>query len=132
MDAIADTSLLIDLWRESRRTGAAAKFLNAHASWQIGLPWVTKAEFLAGAIWSGHDFSIFAPLLDRYQVIHSSNEIIDQYAQLHAILKRRNAFPGPNDIWVAAISLTIGCGVITRNVKHFKLIDGVTIWNYSE
>ena len=132
MEAIADTSLLIDLWRESRREGAAAKFLNAHATWQIGLPWVTKAEFLAGATWAGHESSVFAPLLDRYQVIHSSDEIVEQYAKLHAMLKRRNALPGLNDLWVAATSLITGCGVITRNAKHFKAIDGVKIWNYSE
>ena len=48
MDAIADTSLLIDLWRESKREGAAARFLKQHAEWQVGLPWVSKAEFLAG------------------------------------------------------------------------------------
>lgn len=130
MDAIADTSLLIDLWRESKRDGAAARFLKQHAEWQVGLPWVAKAEFLAGAVWAGHNPDDFLLLLNRYPVIHSTDEIVLRYSQLFAALKKRNALPGLNDLWVAATALTLSCGVITRNAKHFASIDGLAILNY--
>ncbi len=132
MEAIADTSLLIDLWREARREGAAARFLTAHSDWQIGLPWVTKAEFLAGAVWAGHDPKSFAPLIDRYPIIHSSDEIVSRYASLFAALKKRNALPGLNDVWLAATALALGCGIISRNAKHFGTVEGLTIWDYTQ
>lgn len=133
MDAITDTSLLIDLWREARRAGAAARFLKQHADWQIGLPWVTKAEFLAGAVWAGHKPETVAPLLNPYPVIHSSDNIVARYAELFGVLKKRNRLPGLNDLWVIATALSLGCGVITRNVKHFDAdaISGLKVWNYT-
>ena len=70
------------------------------------------------------------PLLNRYPVIHSTDVIVMRYAQLFAALKKRNALPGLNDLWVAATALTLSCGVITRNAKHFSGIDGLAILNY--
>jgi predicted nucleic acid-binding protein len=123
--------LLIDLWREARRPAAAAHFLKEHADWQIGLPWVTKGEFLSGAVWAGHKPEAFASLLNRYPVIHSSEEIVQRYAELLSALKKRNTLPGLSDVWIAATALTLKCGVITRNIKHFGSIDGLKIWSYA-
>ena len=132
MDAIIDTSVLIDVWRETRRAGPAREFLKNHLDWQIGLPWVAKAEYLAGAIWAGHNPAQFMSLLDAYPIVQSSEEIIASYANLFASLKKQNSLPGLNDLWLAATGLTLGCGIITRNAKHFNTISGLTVFNYSQ
>ena len=46
MDFLADTSFLIDLWREAKNPGPATRFAQANAGKQVGICWIVEAEFL--------------------------------------------------------------------------------------
>ena len=136
MDAVADTCLLIDLWREGRRPGAASKFLSRHPDWQIALPWIAKAEFLSGAVWAGHPIAIIAAMIQPFPTLHSNDEIVAQFCANYVVLKRNNSLCGLNDMWIAAAAHVAGCGIITRNARHFETINAATetktpILNYS-
>lgn len=45
MDILADTVFLIDLWREASSPGRATAYARAHASQQVGIPWIVAGEF---------------------------------------------------------------------------------------
>ncbi len=51
MDFIADTSLLVGLWR---RQDWALAFAHKHPDGALGVPWVVLGEFWHGAIRAGH------------------------------------------------------------------------------
>lgn len=42
-------------------------------------------------------------------------------------LAKKGEMIGIKDLFIGAIALTNGCKLVTRNVKHFKKIDGVEI-----
>ena len=55
MDLLADTTFLIDLWREQRKAGPATTFAGERADLTLGLPWIVAGEFLGGGVIAGHD-----------------------------------------------------------------------------
>lgn len=44
-----------------------------------------------------------------------------------AKLAKKGEMIGVKDLFIGAIALTNGCKLVTKNVKHFKKIDGVEI-----
>lgn len=129
MDAIADTTYLIDLWREGG-DGPASRFAAANADLAIGLPWVAVGEFLAGAARAGHALEAVRVALAPFPRVQSSDGIIESYAQLEAGLRRAHAWIGSPDAWVAATALTLEVPVLTRNVGDFGRVPGLALLDY--
>ena len=130
MDYLADTSFLIDLWREARNPGHATRSAQANAGKQVGTCWIVEAEFLCGSALAEHDPHVVAKFLGAYPVIHSTSSMTRRYASLFADLKRRNQLIGPNDLWIAACALELARPLITRNTDEFGRIDGLALVDY--
>jgi len=131
MDFLADTSFLIDLWREVGQPGPATRFAEANAHRQVGMCWVVEGEFLSGSVLADHDTGIVTAFLGRYPIVRSSSAIACQYARLFADLRRRNQLIGPNDLWIAAATLATGLPLLTRNVEQFERISGLELIDYT-
>jgi len=130
MDYLADTVFLIDLWRESRSPGPATAFARENAEKQLGISWIVAGEFLAGAVSTKQDQESSQRFLSRYPIVQSSPGIIRQYAELYAELRSQGQLIGPNDLWVAAVSLYLDLPLITRNRKEFSRVTGLKFAGY--
>jgi len=77
VDYLLDTNFLIGLWREPA-TGPEARFLAAKPDAALGIPWIVKAEFLAGAVVAGHALPRVAAFLADYPVVWADEDILPQ------------------------------------------------------
>lgn len=132
MDLLADTTFLIDLWRESSPSGAAVRYARANLKKQVGLCWVVQAEFISGAVIAGHDAEPVARFLSRYTTVHSTDAIIRHYADIYADLRSRNQLIGPNDLWIAASARALGLPLLVRNVQEFERVEGLELIAYAQ
>lgn len=126
MELIADTTLLVGLWR---RQAWAVRFAAANSRKSLGLPWVVLGEFWHGANRAGHDpelvrgfLSIGLPLLDP-------EPVIPVYASICARLQETKAYHqiGQNDLWIAASSIAHGRPLVSRNERHFRAIPDLRL-----
>ncbi len=131
MDFLADTTLLIDLWREQRRPGAATAFAQRHPDARIGIPWVVAGEFLSGGVTALHDPVTLHRFLDGFALVQSDVAIIAEYATLYATLKRRGGLIGPNDLWISACALRHQCPLVTRNTSDFSVCPNLQVIDYT-
>lgn len=132
MDYLADTTFLIDLWREQRSPGRATRFAAEHAHASFGLPWLVKAEFLRGVICARQDEEAAAHFVSRFVTVFPTEITIRRYATLYAGLKRRNQLIGPSDSWIAACAGELELPLLTRNVQEFGRVPEMVILDYSK
>jgi tRNA(fMet)-specific endonuclease VapC len=126
MDLIADTTLLVGLWRgQAWATGYAT----ANSERSIGLSWVVLGEFWHGALRSGHDASTVRSFLRIGIPLTDAAPFVEAYAEIAGELQRTGNYAGigQNDIWIAATAKTLGVPLVTRNRRHFDKIDGVQL-----
>lgn len=130
MDLPAETTFLIDLWREQRKPGPATAFAHRSRDLAVGLPWVVAGEFLSGGVAAGHDVRALAGFLGGYAVVHSTEAIVRRCADLYAEARRNRLAVGPNDLWIAACALHLEVPLISRNTRVFTSLAGLTILDY--
>jgi predicted nucleic acid-binding protein len=126
MDLIADTSLLIGLWRGQPW---ATSFAQTHASSRLGIPWIVLGEFWHGATRAGHDASRVKDFLSIGIPLLETEKVIPIYAQLCAKLQDTPDYRGigQNDLWIAAVSIAYARPLVTRNARHFSSIEGLQL-----
>jgi tRNA(fMet)-specific endonuclease VapC len=129
VDYLLDTNFLIGLWREPT-TGPEAHFLAANPDAALGIPWIVKAEFLAGAVVAGHALPRVAAFLADYPVVWADEDILMHYARLYARSRQLGVRIGPNDLWIGAAAVARGLPLLTRNVGELSRVEGLRIANY--
>ena len=130
MELLADTTFLIDLWREVGTPGPATSFGRAYASAQTAIPWVVAGEFLSGAAAANQDSELVRAFLSRYPVLHSDAATVRSYAAIYADLRKRSRLIGPNDLWIAACAVANDLPILTRNVAEFGRVSGLQVIDY--
>jgi predicted nucleic acid-binding protein len=130
MEVIADTTVLIDLWRY-RKTPRRL----AHLSAKIGeaailIPWMTQAEFSRGALFKGVSPQALAEFYASFHLLPFNQSIIDHYCRLWATMARTGDAPGYPDLWIAACAVAGKVPVVTRNPKHFAGIPELEVIGY--
>jgi predicted nucleic acid-binding protein len=124
MDLIADTTLLVGLWRKQPW---AQSFASRNADQSIGLPWVVLGEFWHGAEKAKHDPERVRQFLHIGLPILNAEPVIPFYARLCSSLQDQPSYKlvGQNDLWIAATALALQKPLITRNRRHFDKIKGL-------
>jgi predicted nucleic acid-binding protein len=131
MDILADTTLLIDLWREQKKPGPAMRFAGQHASLTTGIPWIVAGEFISGSVLAGQAAQNLEKFLRQYIIVHPNMEIIEQYAVLFAFIRQRRIEIGPNDLWIAACAISMKMPLVTRNIADFESLPDIRLIDYS-
>ena len=129
MDFLLDTNFLIGLWRQPT-SGPEARFLSAQPDASLGLPWIAKGEFLAGAAIAGHDLERVAVFLADYPVVLPDDATLIRYAEAFANLRKRKLTVGPNDLWIGAAAIQADLPLLTRNVRELARIEGLRVVDY--
>lgn len=130
MDFALDTNFLIGLWRQPR-DGVEVRWLLANGNASLGLPWVVKGEFLAGAVVAGHSLERVSQFLADYPVRWPTDATVLIYARTYSALRISKLAVGPNDLWVGATALAHEVPLLTRNVKELSRIDGLQVVDYA-
>ena len=125
MDYVADTTLLVGLWR---RQCWALHFAHEHANAVLGIPWVVLGEFWHGAMQAGHDREQVQAFLMLGIPLMDPAPVVPCYAELCAALQDRNVYRviGQNDLWIAAVALAFHRPLVTRNCRHFEHVENLT------
>jgi predicted nucleic acid-binding protein len=118
MDFVADTTLLVGLWR---RQSWAVNFAQENASRSLGLPWVVLGEFKHGAMRAGHDYTEVEKFLKIGTPMLDPSPAISAYARLCIQLQNDGFYRevGQNDLWIGAAAIAAGRPLLTRNRRHF-------------
>ena len=66
-------------------------------------------------------------ILRAMEVLPFKKPADNQYAQLRLTLEKTGMLIGPNDLLIAAQSLTVNCVLVTVNVREFKRVAGLQI-----
>ena len=130
MDFALDTHFLIGLWRQPR-DGPEVRWLLANSDASLGLAWVVKAEFLAGAVVAGHSLERVSLFLADYPVLWPTDATVLTYARCYAALRKTKLAVGTNDLWIGATSLTHNVPLLTRNAKELSRIEGLQVVDYA-
>ncbi len=126
MDLIADTTFLIGLWRNQPW---AVAYAGQNSTKSIGIPWVVLGEFWHGANRAGHDPEQVSKFLAIGIPLSDATSVIEIYARICTQLQRSGEYRniGQNDLWIAAIAMSHNKPLVTRNQRHFKLIEGLKV-----
>lgn len=131
MDLVADTTVLIDLWRYARSPDRLVDFSAKVGDASIVIPWITEAEFSRGALFKGVGTEVLATFYEGFALMPLDRRIIDTYCRLWGEMARRGKAPDYPDLWIAACGVARGLSVLTRNPKHFANVPGLSIVAYS-
>lgn len=126
MELIADTTFLIGIWRSQ---GWAVSFAKKNASRSLGIPWVVLGEFWNGALRAGHDEEVVSQFLEIGVPIMNAESVVRTYASICSQLQESGKYKrvGQSDIWIAAVAVSEGLPLVTRNERHFRGIEGLRV-----
>jgi tRNA(fMet)-specific endonuclease VapC len=127
---LLDTNIISDLFRNPR--GPVDEALRARNKHEIGTSLVVKGEILFGLKKNNNMRGLreFEILLEAVPVWAMEEPTADRYAALRAEMERRGDQIGPNDLWIAAHSLTLEAVVVTDD-RAFQRIPGLKVENWS-
>jgi predicted nucleic acid-binding protein len=94
----------------------------------LALSFAGVGELRGGAIKSNWGFRRMqeqSRFLSAYTVVPANNDVVNQYAPLHAALHMNLKGGGVNDMWTAACALTVGLPLVTNNLADFRQIRSV-------
>jgi len=125
VELIADTTLLIGIWREQSWAVSFARDNNR----TLGLPWVVLGEFWQGSIRAGHDPEVVKRFLSVGVALLDAGPVVPFYANLCSRLQEMSFYKGigQNDLWIAAVCLAFDRPLVTRNRRHFDKIGGLML-----
>lgn len=126
MELIADTSFLVGLWRGQ---AWAQSFARANASRSLGVPWIVQGEFWHGALRAGHDPAKVREFLAIGVPLNDVEPVIPAYARICASVQDLPGYRaiGQNDLWIAAAAVAFALPLVTKNFRHFGLIEGLRV-----
>ena len=130
MGYLLDTNFLIGLWRK-RGEGAEATLLAQHPDEVLAIPWVSKGEFLCGAVIANHDLERVSEFLAEFPVIWPDDGVLQRYALIYRRLREQRQQVGANDLWIAAAALERRLPLLTRNVRELSRIEGLQVVDYA-
>jgi predicted nucleic acid-binding protein len=130
MEVIADTTVLIDLWRYRKTPRRLADLSAKIGDAAILIPWITQAEFSRGALFKGVSPEALSEFYARFHLLPFDQSIIDHYCRLWATMARKGDASGYPDLWIAACAVAANIPVVTRNRKHFAGIPDLEVISY--
>jgi predicted nucleic acid-binding protein len=131
MEVIADTTVLIDLWRYRKTPRRLADLRAQLGEAAIIVPWITQAEFSRGALFKDVPLNALAQFYSSFHLLPLNQETIDAYCRLWVSMARAGHAPDYPDLWIAACAVSAKLPVLTRNPGHFANVPELDVLGYS-
>jgi len=127
---ILETTFLVDLERELLRgdPGCAQRFLEANSTASLSITFTIAGELATGMRPSAR--SKWEDFLGPFEVLPFNDDVCWEYGQAYRYLKTNGLLVGTNDLWIGAAALAFGKPLVTRNVRDFSRIPGLTLLDY--
>jgi predicted nucleic acid-binding protein len=129
MRLIADSTVLIDMWRLRREPHRLLQLRSLLTD--PVMPWQVLFEFARGAYRRGVTDEALQKFLSPFALLPMSESQVWQAARVDADLTMNGQTIGAADTWIAAAALETDLPVLTKNVGHFIRIPGVQVIGYS-
>jgi predicted nucleic acid-binding protein len=131
MELIADTTVLIDLWRFRDKPARIADLMQKVGEASLIVPWITQAEFSRGALFKGVSLTSLASFYSSFLLLALDQRTMDRYCELWGEMARRGKAPDYPDLWIAAAASARSTPLITRNPKHFAGMPSLEVIGYT-
>jgi len=132
---ILDTTFCIDLLRDQtggKNTGASKK-LSALGEIKISIPIFVMCELHAGARLSSNPDTETAKinrLSEFIEVIYPSETFAVNYGQEEVALRQKGTPIPTMDLLIGTIAKYLGSPLLTRDIIHYKKINGLIVETY--
>ena len=131
MKLIADSTVLIHLWRHRNHRDRIAALREQLIGHEPFLPWMVLFEFAHGHFYKGRTEEEMWDFLSRFKMLPTTQPQVLRAARIAASLQLNGLTPGIGDVWIAAAALEEGWPVLTANADHFEHIEGVQTLRYA-
>jgi len=131
VDLIADTTVLIDVWRFRNKRQRIQDLVEKAGQHSLVVPWIVQAEFTRGALHQSISREEISGFLGGFLLMPLDQAVIDAYCDLWVSLAKNGLSRDYPDLWIAAHALTRSSALLTRNPKHFEAIPGLEVVPYS-
>ncbi|MBO4899996.1 MAG: type II toxin-antitoxin system VapC family toxin [Lachnospiraceae bacterium] len=71
-------------------------------------------------------------LLSNIEILDFDADAADSYGVIRADLERKGTPIGALDMMIAGHALSVGCTIVTNNVREFSRVNGLKIENWAE
>jgi predicted nucleic acid-binding protein len=130
MELIADTTVLIDLWRFGSKRNRIGDLIDKAGDASLVVPWITQAEFSRGALFKGIKLTELESFYGGFLLLALDQKTMDCYCSLWVAMAGKGKAPDYPDLWIAACAVARGIPVLTRNARHFTQIPGLKVTAY--
>lgn len=130
MELIADTTVLIDLWRFREKPDRLSDLVHQVGAASLVVPWITQAEFSRGALYKGIGIEELTVFYSSFLLLALDQKTMDCYCDLWGRMARKGKAPDYPDLWIAASACARNIPVITRNPNHFTGIPSLQVIAY--
>ena len=134
MTRLLDTSVCVPLINRTGKTSdPAVQRLLDYSPRSVYLCSVVKAELYFGARNSSRvadNLQRVTAFCDAFRSLPFDDAAAGQYGVIRADLRREGRMIGANDLMIAAIALSCGLTLVTRNAVEFRRVPGlrVEVW----
>ncbi|HZI68787.1 MAG: type II toxin-antitoxin system VapC family toxin [Ginsengibacter sp.] len=121
---LADTSILIDLFRKTEK--ANSRFVQlALEGYEFQISAITEYEVYSGA--TAAQLPFWDKLLHKVKVLPFDKDVVKMAVSINSILKQKRKQIDLADLFIAATALANNLSFATLNKKHFERIDELKI-----
>jgi predicted nucleic acid-binding protein len=135
MKVVLDTNVLSELVKPLPNASVARMLLSAPPKSLLASE-ITRYELRVGALRGSRPLDMWARIqalvLPLVNWVSVDALISQRTAEIDASLARKGRPIGPHDPFIAATALVLGCPVVTRNTRHFKLVDGLEVIDWHQ
>jgi predicted nucleic acid-binding protein len=131
MELIADTTVLIDIWRFRRTPQRLADLVKKTRGASLVIPWITEAEFSRGALFKGVERDALEAFYRGFLRMPLDQRTIDRYCDLWVKMAKKGKASDYPDLWIAASAVAMDAPVLTRNPAHFSAVPGLSVAAYA-
>ena len=125
-----DTNIAIYVIK--RRPPEALATFNQHAG-QLCISSITLAELMHGVEKSAkpdHNLRQVEDFTSRLTVLEYGNKAASHYGDIRAVLERKGAPVGVNDVHIAGHARSEGLTLVTNNLKEFERVEALRLENW--
>ncbi len=131
MKLIADSTVLIHLWRHRKHQDRIVPLRERLIGHEPLLPWMVLYEFARGHFHRGRTEAEMMDFLARFTLLPTTQAQVLRAARIASELQSKGITPGTGDAWIAAAALEADLPVLTHNVDHFNQVPGVQVISYT-